>query len=67
MSAKPYIVSSPFTCWGAPRIRGTRVTVDAIYDLYGSGESIRAVAEWYDITRAQVRAAIRYYEKRKAK
>lgn len=64
---KRHIVQDDKHCFGEPRIADTRITVEAIYDLFiGEGRSYKAVLKWWPyLTKAQVRAAVRYAERRK--
>jgi len=63
-----YVAQDSHTCFGAPRIRGTRVTTANIYDLYlGENHSVKKTAKWLGITEAQVRAAVRYEKGTKEK
>jgi len=43
---------------GAPRVKGTRVSVSAILERLSSGDSLRQVAKRYNLTVKQVRDAI---------
>jgi len=58
--AKPRIVATPETCWGEPRIDGTRVTVDAIASTFRAGDDVLTIAEWFDLSAAQVEECLRF-------
>ena len=53
------IVATPETCWGAPRLEGTRLQVTAVASRFSAGESIRAIAHDYDIRESEVVACMR--------
>jgi len=59
----PYIVSTPGTCGGKPRIDGHRIRVQDIVGAYTvRGLSPEEICEDYpSITLAQVHAALAYY------
>jgi uncharacterized protein (DUF433 family) len=58
-----YIVSTPGTCNGEPRIAGTRIKVRHIYNwVEQQGLSVAQVVEQYPhLTRSAVHAALAYY------
>jgi uncharacterized protein (DUF433 family) len=57
-----YIVRTPGTVGGRPRIDGTRVTVQAIAVCYKQGDSPEEIAFRYGyLSAAQVYAALAYY------
>jgi uncharacterized protein (DUF433 family) len=58
-----YIVKTPGTCSGQPRIAGTRIKVKHVYtwvERMGIPPA-EVVAEYPHLTRAQVHAALAYY------
>ena len=58
-----YIVKTPGVCSGQPRIDGTRIKVKHIYtwvERMGMSPA-QVVAEYPQLTRAQVHAALAYY------
>lgn len=57
------IVSTPDTCFGEPRIAGTRIQVEVIKSDYNAGCSIENIMYWSWLTREQVVAAINYRRK----
>lgn len=62
-SPAAYIVKSPGTCGGQPRIAGTRIKVKHIYtwvECMGMTPA-QVVAEYQHLTMAQVHAALAYY------
>lgn len=63
VTTHPYIVSTPGTCGGRPRIDGHRIRVRDIVGLYfGRGHSIEEIHESYpNITLAQIHSALAYY------
>jgi len=46
--------------FGKPVIKGTRVPVDLVVGKIAGGMTIRDVAEEYELTHAQIQAALRY-------
>ena len=58
-----YIVSSADTCWGKPRIDGSRIKVQHIAEEYEHmGWSVDEICEAYPhISRAKIHAALSYY------
>ncbi len=57
-----YIVSTPGTCSGRPRIAGRRIRVQHIYEWHElQGMSAEEIASEYGLTLAQVYAALAYY------
>jgi excisionase family DNA binding protein len=55
------IVSTPDVLGGNPRIDGRRIAVAQVASQYTSGWLIDEIAEAYDLTYAQVHAALSYY------
>ncbi len=58
-----YIVKTPGTCGGQPRIAGTRIKVKHVYTWVEQMQMTPAqvVAEYPPLTMAQVHAALAYY------
>ena len=58
-----YIVATPGTCNGEPRIAGTRIKVRHIYTwIEADGQNITEVLEQYPhLNRAAIHAALAYY------
>jgi uncharacterized protein (DUF433 family) len=60
---REHIVRTPETCWGKPRIAGTRIKVEQVvvwHERIGmSPEEI--ISEWPHLTLADVHAALTYY------
>lgn len=56
-----HIVSDPDIFHGQPRVAGRRVTVGHVSEAARSGKSAQAIAEQFDLTLAQVYAALAYY------
>lgn len=57
-----YIAIDPEYCAGKPRIAGTRIPVATIAQLYlEMGETLEAIASEYNLSKAQVYAAMAYY------
>ena len=56
----PGITMDPSVRFGKPCIAGTRIDVATVVGAIGSGDSVGAVQEAYDLTRDQVLAAVRY-------
>lgn len=54
------IVLDPAVRFGRPVIAGRGVPTDAIADLYEAGETIADIAEEFDCTPVQIKAAIRF-------
>jgi len=57
------IVVDPKVMGGKPVIRGTRITVDLILELLASGMTPEEIAEDYEISIEDVRAALLYAAK----
>ena len=57
------IVSDPRVMAGKPVIRGTRITVDMILQLLASGMKPEEIAEDYNISLEDIRAALLYAAK----
>ncbi len=58
----PYIVRTPGVSGGSPIIKGTRVTVRLIAQLYKAGESVEEIIRAYPhLSAAAVYDAISYY------
>ncbi len=57
------IVVDPRIMAGKPVIKGTRITVDMILELLASGMSPEEIAEDYEISVEDVRAALLYAAK----
>ena len=53
------VVANPEHCFGSPRLDGTRVTVGVIVGRFAGGDSIRVLAQDYDLPPAAIEAAIR--------
>jgi uncharacterized protein (DUF433 family) len=43
----PYIVRVPGICGGRPTIKGTRITVQLIAELYKAGDSVEEMLQGY--------------------
>ncbi len=56
----PRIVVDPSVRFGRPVIAGTRVPVELIVAKLAGGMSMAAVAEEYEITEEDIRAALSY-------
>jgi uncharacterized protein (DUF433 family) len=57
----PRITATPGRCSGKPRVKGTRVTTDALGALFMDGFSIEKIVELYPfLTRADVNDALRF-------
>jgi uncharacterized protein (DUF433 family) len=54
------IVRTKDTCFGKPRIRGTRVTTSTILHCHEAGWSVAFIADEFDLTHDQIEAALRY-------
>ncbi|MBI3795621.1 MAG: DUF433 domain-containing protein [Deltaproteobacteria bacterium] len=58
----PYIVRVPGICGGRPTIKGTRITVQLIAELYKVGDSVEEMLQGYPhLPAAAVYDAISYY------
>lgn len=55
------IVSTPGVLSGKPRIEGRRISVQHVAVHYNQGWPIAEIAEAYDLTPAQIHAALAYY------
>src|SRR6185369_7086421 len=57
-----YIVKTPDIVGGKPRIEGTRLSVPFIVDLHNrQRESVDEIARVYELSPAQIHAALAYY------
>src|SRR5437763_1430697 len=57
-----HIVSTPDTCFGKPRIAGTRTRVkDIVGWYYRAGWTIETISDQFDLTPGQIFAALSYY------
>ena len=56
----PGITMDPSVRFGKPCLAGTRIDVATVVGAIGSGDSVEAVQDAYDLTREQVLAAVRY-------
>ena len=56
----PGITMDSSVRFGKPCLAGTRIDVATVVGAIGSGDSVEAVQEAYDLTRDQVLAAVRY-------
>ncbi len=54
------IIRNPKIMVGKPVIAGTRITVEFILNLIEHGQTIPEIVNEYDLTKEQVKAAIRY-------
>lgn len=54
------IVVDPEVCFGRPAIAGTAIPTDVIADRYLGGDSIRKMAEDYDLSEENITAALRF-------
>jgi uncharacterized protein (DUF433 family) len=60
---REHIVRTPGTCWGKPRIAGTRIKVEQVviwHERMGMRPE-QIVSEWPHLTLADVYAALTYY------
>ena len=60
---REHIVRTPGTCWGKPRIAGTRIKVEQVviwHERIGMSPE-KIVSEWPHLTLADVYAALTYY------
>ncbi len=58
------IITDPKIMVGKPTIVGTRITVELILNLIEQGQTIKEIMEEYDLTEDQVKAAIRFANKK---
>jgi len=56
----PGITMDPGVRFGKPCLAGTRIDVATVVGAIGSGDSVEAVQEAYDLPRDQGLAAVRY-------
>lgn len=56
----PRIVIDPKVRFGKPVIKGTRVPVDLVVGKIAGGMAIEEVAREYELTRADILAALQY-------
>jgi uncharacterized protein (DUF433 family) len=58
----PHVIRRPDTCGGAPIIRGTRIAVRLIAELWNDGESVEEIVRTYThLQPSWVHDAISYY------
>jgi uncharacterized protein (DUF433 family) len=62
----PGVTVDPRVVHGKPVIAGTRVLVSSIVGHLAAGETVQTVCEEYDLTPAQVQAALGYAAERVA-
>src|SRR5436305_1154681 len=60
------IVQNPRIFSGRPIVGGHRVTIRDIAVWHGEGESVEEIAEGYNLTTVEVRAALAYYQDHQA-
>ncbi|MEW6366617.1 MAG: DUF433 domain-containing protein [Acidobacteriota bacterium] len=61
-AAVEHIVSTPGVCGGRPRIAGRRITVENVAIWHEQmGMTVEQIASEYDLTLADVHAALAYY------
>src|SRR5215210_865671 len=61
-AAHPHIVRTEGVCGGSPRLRGTRLAVWGIAELFRRGEPIEEISALYPhVDTAAIRDAIGYY------
>lgn len=61
--SREHIVRTPDTCWGKPRIAGTRIKVEQVvlwHERQGMSPA-EIVSKWPHLTLADVHAALAYY------
>jgi uncharacterized protein (DUF433 family) len=56
----PGIVSDPDVLGGRPIIKGHRITASQVIGHIAAGDSIQEVSDSYDLTEAEVQAALNY-------
>jgi uncharacterized protein (DUF433 family) len=54
------VVVDPEVCFGRPLIAGTAIPTDVVADRYLGGDSIKKIAEDYDLSKEHVEAALRF-------
>ncbi len=54
------IVVDPEVCFGRPTVAGTGIPTDVIADRYLGGDSVRKMAEDYDLPEDHISAALRF-------
>lgn len=54
------VVVDPEVCFGRPLIAGTAIPTDVVADRYLGGDSVKKMAEDYDLSKEQVEAALRF-------
>lgn len=59
---KEAVFINPRVNFGAPTVRATGIKTSIIYARYKGGESVTEIAEDYDISEAEVKAAIEFEE-----
>ena len=60
MEIIPGISVDPDVRFGKPCIKGTRMDVAAVVELFAAGETIETVSSEYDLSVKQIRAALGY-------
>lgn len=60
------VVVDPEVCFGRPVIAGTAIPTDVIADRFVGGDSVKKMAEDYDLSQEQIEAALRFERVREA-
>jgi len=60
MRYKNYISQDPQVCFGKPVIKGTRIPVYILVGMLAEGIEVKEIAEDYEISEEEVRAAALY-------
>ncbi len=66
-AASRWIVIDPAVQGGHPTIVGTRITVSILAERFAAGDSVRLLAEDYDLETEAVEEALRYHLFKKEK
>ncbi len=56
------IVVDPKIQFGMPTIKGTRLDVATVYEMYQGGESIELISSQYSISKEAAKASIKFFE-----
>jgi len=59
----PYVVLNPLVQFGAPCVQDTRIPTIAIWSMFMGGDTLKAIAQGYNIPSFKVQSALEWEEK----